>query len=260
MISCFWNHDIMFLKPWYHNSESRISLLRDIIDIWYHRQYHMQNHIWYHEIKTMISYFWIYDISNSWYHRSMISHMITSMISPMISQSIPTLTQFCKQMISMWVYRIAQRAELGRGEEWNLTLARSGKLRNELWKSWMACALRPARRRQRRQGQDWWCRSIAVGPLRRDELSTTLEVKQAACHRGVEKKMVMIRARRRARGRYVTLRAQKSLHSAGLPAADLYWIPSSCIHRAFSYGFRGARAQALTLCWMASSSSLLDSQ
>jgi hypothetical protein len=25
------------------------------------------------------------------------------------------------------------------------------------------------------------------------------------------------------------LRAQKSLHSAGLPAAHLYWIPSSCI-------------------------------
>ena len=233
----------MFLKLWYHNSESMISLLRDIIDIWYHRQYHMQNHIWYHEIKTMISYFCIYDISNSWYHRPMISHMITSMISPMISQSIPTLTQFCKQMISMWVYRIAQRAELGRGEEWNLTLARSGKLRNELWKSWMACALRPALRWQRLHGQGWWCRRIAVGPLRRDELSTTLEVKQAACHRGVEKKMVMIRARRRARGGYLRLRAQKSLHSAGLPAAQLYWIPSSCIHRAFSYGFRGARAQ-----------------
>ena len=31
-----------------------------------------------------------------------------------------------------------------------------------------------------------------------------LEVKQAACHRGVEKKMVMIRARRRARG-YLTV-------------------------------------------------------
>ena len=158
----------MFLKLWYHNSECMISLLREIIDIWYHRQYHMQNHIWYHEIKTMISYFCIYDISNSWYHRPMISHMITSMISPMTSQSIPTLTQFCKQMISMWVYRITQRAELGRGEEWNLTLARSGKLRNELWKSWMPCALsRTARRRQRRQFQDWWCRSIAVGPLRR---------------------------------------------------------------------------------------------
>ena len=223
MISCFWNHDIMFLKPWYHNSESMISLLRDmIIDIWYHRQYHMQNHIWYHEIKTMISYFCIYDISITWYHRPMISHMITSMISPMISQS---LTQFCKQMISMWVYRIAQRAELGRGEEWNLTLARSGKLRNELWKSWMACALRPARRRQRRQGQDWWCRRIAVGPLRRDELSTTLEVKQAACHRGVEKKMVMIRAQARARG------------ISNIESAKIF-----------------------TLCWIASSSTLLDSQ
>ena len=115
----------MFLKLWYHNSESMISLLREIIDIWYHRQYHMQNHIWYHEIKTMISYICIYDISNSWYHRPMISHMITSMISPMISQSIPTLTQFCKQMISMWVYPIAQASgasqrrgvELGSGEE-----------------------------------------------------------------------------------------------------------------------------------------------
>ena len=218
----------MFLKLWYHNSESMISLLRDIIDISYHRQYHMQNHIWYHEIKTMISYFCIYDISITWYHRPMISHMITSMISPMISQS---LTQFCKQMISMWVYRIAQRAELGRGEEWNLTLARSGKLRNELWKSWMACALRQALRWQRLHGQGWWCRRIAVCPLRRDELSTTLEVKQAACHRGVEKKMVMIRERRRARGGYLTLRPQKSLHSAGLPAADLYWIPSSCISK-----------------------------
>ena len=134
MISWFFVYDII-------TKQTMISLLREIIDIWYHRQYHMQNHIWYHEIKTMISYFCIYDISNSWYHRPMISHMITSMISPMISQS---LTQFCKQMISMWVYRIAQRAELGRGEEWNLTLARSGKLRNELWKSWMACALRPA--------------------------------------------------------------------------------------------------------------------
>ena len=74
--------------------------------------------------------------------------------------------------------------------------------------------------------------------------SVLLEVKQAACHRGVEKNMVMIRARRRARGGYLTLRAQKSLHPAGLPAADLYWIPSSCIHRAFSCGFRGARARA----------------
>ena len=163
----------MLFRLWYHNSESMISLLRDITDIWYHRQYHSQNHIWYHEIKTMISYFCIYDISITWYHRPMISHMITSMISPMISQS---LTQFCKQMISMWVYRIAQRAELGRGEGWNLTLARSGKLRNELWKSWMACALRPALRWQRLHGQGWWCRRIAVGPLRRDELSTTLVV------------------------------------------------------------------------------------
>ncbi len=37
-----------------------------------------------------------------------------------------------------------RRAELGRGEEWNLTLARSGKLRTERWKSWMACAPRRA--------------------------------------------------------------------------------------------------------------------
>ncbi len=28
---------------------------------------------------------------------------------------------------------------------------------------------------------------------------------------------------------YLTWRVQKSLHSAGLPAAHLYWIPSSCI-------------------------------
>jgi len=40
-----------------------------------------------------------------------------------------------------------------------------------------------------------------------------------------------LRARRRARGGYLTLRAQKSLHSAGLPAAHLYWIPSSCISK-----------------------------
>ena len=102
-----------------------ISVTYDIIGLWYHNQYHMQNHIWYHRIETMISYFWNYDISNLWYHRSMISYMMTSMISPMISQSIPTLTQFCKQMISMWVYPIAQASgawqrrgvELGSGEE-----------------------------------------------------------------------------------------------------------------------------------------------
>ena len=28
---------------------------------------------------------------------------------------------------------------------------------------------------------------------------------------------------------YLTVRAQKSLHSTGLPAAHHYWIPSSCI-------------------------------
>ncbi len=91
MISYFWIYDISNL--WYHRP-----------CLWYHNQYHIQNHIWYHEIKTMISYFRIYDISNVWYHpsRSMISYKITSMISPMISQSIPTLTQICKQMISMY--------------------------------------------------------------------------------------------------------------------------------------------------------------
>ena len=102
-----------------------ISVTYDIIGLWYHNQYHMQNHIWYHRIKTMISYFWIYDISNLWYHRSLISYMITSMISPMISKWIPTLAQFCKQMLSMWVYPIAQASEawqrrgeeLGSGEE-----------------------------------------------------------------------------------------------------------------------------------------------
>ena len=40
-----------------------------------------------------------------------------------------------------------------------------------------------------------------------------------------------LRARRRARGGYLRLRAQKSLHSAGLPAAHLYWIPRSCISK-----------------------------
>ena len=82
----FWNvYDIIFLW-WYHMSMiswfyiydiipqiRMISVTPDIIGLWYHNQYHIQNHIWYHEIKTMISYFWIYDISNSWYHRSMIS-------------------------------------------------------------------------------------------------------------------------------------------------------------------------------------------
>ncbi len=51
--------------------------------------------------------------------------MISLMISPMISQSIPTLTQFCKQMISMCAYPIAQASgawqrrgvELDAGEE-----------------------------------------------------------------------------------------------------------------------------------------------
>ena len=35
-----------------------ISVTYDIIDLWYHNRYHMQNHIWYHGIQTMISYFW----------------------------------------------------------------------------------------------------------------------------------------------------------------------------------------------------------
>ncbi len=119
-------HDIMESNLWYHTSESMISVTYHIIGPWYHDQYHMQNHImiWYHGIKTMISYFSIrvydiisfldfYDIrvshgSNLWYHRSTISYMITSMIwlmiSPMIAQSIPRLTQFCEQMISIWAY------------------------------------------------------------------------------------------------------------------------------------------------------------
>ena len=54
-IICKIIHDIMFLKLWYHSSESMISVLRDIIDIWYHIQYHMRNHIWYHVFETMIS-------------------------------------------------------------------------------------------------------------------------------------------------------------------------------------------------------------
>ncbi len=40
-------------KLWYRTSQSMISVTPDIIDLWYHNQYHMQNHIWYHEIKTM---------------------------------------------------------------------------------------------------------------------------------------------------------------------------------------------------------------
>ncbi len=110
MISWNQNYDIILFA-------SMISVTYDIIGLWYHIQYHIQNHIWYHGIKTMISYFCIYDISNLWYHRSLISYMITSMISPMISQSIPTLTQVCKQRISMWVYQLRRRLELGRGEE-----------------------------------------------------------------------------------------------------------------------------------------------
>ena len=128
-IICKIIYDIMESKLWYHTSECMISVTYDIIGLWYHNQYHMQNHIWYHGIKSMISYLLMYDISNLWHHRSMISYMITSMISPMISpmisQSIPKRTQFCKQMISMWAYPIAQESgswqrrgvELGSGEE-----------------------------------------------------------------------------------------------------------------------------------------------
>ncbi len=87
----------------------------------------MESKLWYHTSQSMISV--TYDIIGLWYHRSLISYMITSMtspmISPMISQSMPTLTQFCKQMISMWVYHIVQSSgawqrrgvELGSGEE-----------------------------------------------------------------------------------------------------------------------------------------------
>ncbi len=37
-ILCKIKHDIMFLKLWYHSSEYIISVLRDTINIWYHRQ------------------------------------------------------------------------------------------------------------------------------------------------------------------------------------------------------------------------------
>ncbi len=65
MIRWFYIYDIIPLQ-------CMISVTYDIICLWYHNQYHMQNQIWYHGIKTMISYVSIYDISNLWYHRSMI--------------------------------------------------------------------------------------------------------------------------------------------------------------------------------------------
>ncbi len=171
MISWFYIYDIIPLQ-------CMISVTYDIIGLWYHNQYHMQNHIWYHGIKTMISYFWIYDISNLWYHRSMISYMITSMFSPMfspmISQSIPTLTQFCRQMISMWLYPIAQASWAWQRQ--GVELDSDEERKAEVWKFWMACALCPALLWQRLQGQGWWWRLIAVTPLRRDDRSTTLVV------------------------------------------------------------------------------------
>ncbi len=109
----------------------------------------------------------------------MISYLSTSMISPMISpmiKSIPTLTQFCKQMISMWAYPIAQASgawqrrgvELGSGEErkaadWSLEV-----LGGVCPTPGLRMATSPWSR---------WRRLIAVAPLLRDKLSTTLVVR-----------------------------------------------------------------------------------
>ena len=81
-------YDIMELKLWYHSFCSMISVCYDIICLWYHSEYHMQNRIWYHEIETMISWKWINDISMLWYHSTMISAMISQTILTMILSMI----------------------------------------------------------------------------------------------------------------------------------------------------------------------------
>ncbi len=159
-------------KLWYHTSESMILVTYDIIGLWYHIWSHPWFHLW----------------SHLWYH-----------------SQFPHKHNYANKWFQFECTQLRRWAELGRGEEWNLTAARRGKLRTEVWKSWMACALRPALRWQRLQGQGWWWRLIAVASLRRGDRSTTLvvwrhrriifgleavlrvvllEVEQAACNLG----------------------------------------------------------------------------
>jgi len=64
----------------------------------------MKSKLWYHTSESMISV--TYDIIvGLWY---MILYMITPMISYHTGSQSPYLKQICKQMISMWVYPIAQ--------------------------------------------------------------------------------------------------------------------------------------------------------
>ena len=112
-----------------------ISALHDIIDIWYHSQYHMQNHIWYHDFDTMISQFWIYDICITWYHRfydimyDLTYDIIVSPFPPRWS------CQMANKMAIKWFqceYTLLHRrawqrreAELGRGWEHNEVFGRA---------------------------------------------------------------------------------------------------------------------------------------
>ncbi len=124
-IICKIIYDVMLLKLWYHSSESMISALHDIIDIWCHGQYHMQNHIWYHAFETMLSYMIsaLHDI---------IKFKISYMIWPMISYSAPPPPHpFCHvrwqirwQSTDFNVSIPSCTGELGRGEQ--LSLAEAG--------------------------------------------------------------------------------------------------------------------------------------
>ncbi len=55
----------MFLKLWYHSSESMISALHDIVDIRYHKCFYL----WYHTSispSPFLSFFWLCQRANKW--------------------------------------------------------------------------------------------------------------------------------------------------------------------------------------------------
>jgi hypothetical protein len=137
------------LKLWSHSSESmtRISGLRDIIDIWYHRQWYcMENHIWYHAFETMMHHrfesmisvlhniidIWHHVWFDIWYHIQLpppFRHVRWQIRwqSNDFNVCIPSCTGELgrgEELLSLSMVRSGAwqwwGAELGRGEEWSL--------------------------------------------------------------------------------------------------------------------------------------------
>ncbi len=86
-------YDIIFLDLWYHCFESMISRTYDIIDLWYHRQYHR---FWtMTRISFMISWSWFYDIiiwnlAKTWYRDMMSLYWYIPILNPISGTILQT--------------------------------------------------------------------------------------------------------------------------------------------------------------------------